>query len=170
MTWNVLRSAPSREATAAERLLDLGFEHYLPLMPSVVRHGALRQRSFTSRPIFPQYLFVRAGHDRWREALDASGIIGLLRAAGSDSPATVTDSAIDEIRRLELALAVIPSRKRVFSVGDKVRYVRRYFPFDGMAGILKRIDKRDRAVIEMILPTGSAVARLDTGIQWLRAV
>ena len=167
-SWNILTIAEGREHVAAAFLLYCGIERYLPMQPVHYRLGPTRRRTVAMRPIFPGYLFVPAGHDRWGDLHMCPSIRGFLR--NGEWPALLSFDAIALIQSTETEMATQPIRSArwSFDVGDTVRYCRRYWPFDGSQGILRRLDKRDRVVIEIMMP-GRAVA-VDTSAQWLKKI
>ena len=63
--WSVARTLPQREAFAAERLIEGGFEVFLPKVKT----------KRAAEPLFHNYLFVKIV-DRWR-AIDRT--LGILR-------------------------------------------------------------------------------------------
>jgi hypothetical protein len=66
--WGVVRSLPKREAFAAERLEDGGFEVFLPLI----------QTKRASTPLFAGYFFIRI-LDQWRAVNRTLGVLCLGR-------------------------------------------------------------------------------------------
>ena len=167
--WNVLCVAPGHERIAAAHLIRRDLVGYLPTIQCCCRVGVIRRRVFEDRPMFPGYLFLRSDHDRWHAVHAIPGFVRCLM--DGDRPAELSEAAIAIVRETEAKLIESIQRKERkfdFKIGDLVRLVRPYFPFDGMSGLLQRLDKRDRAVIELTLP-GRSVA-IDTHAQWLRAV
>lgn len=60
--WHVCHTRPRCEKKFAALMAAEGFEHYLPLVPSVRRYG--RQTKKFSKPLFPGYVFARVVHER----------------------------------------------------------------------------------------------------------
>lgn len=169
LAWNVVCTESNREETAARHLTRNGLVAYLPRMPVSRRRVA---------PLFPNYLFVRAEEKHRRrmrlliprfmalrigdvvrslaEPMDVEfliqkmpGIRDLLRIG--DRPAMLHDTSIFHIRAFERELferAFAP-----FKAGDRVRTSTRAGPWSDLQGVVCRVDKRDRVVINVILPS-----------------
>jgi transcriptional antiterminator RfaH len=60
--WHVCHTRPRCEKKFAALMAAEGFEHYLPLVPSVRRYG--RQTKKFSKPLFPGYVFARVVTER----------------------------------------------------------------------------------------------------------
>lgn len=60
--WHVCHTRPRCEKKFAALMAAEGFEHYLPLVPSVRRYG--RQTKKFSKPLFPGYVFARLATER----------------------------------------------------------------------------------------------------------
>ena len=167
--WNVLCLEPGREQTVAAHLIRRGLTGYLPTVHVRYRVGPCRRPMHRDRPMFPGYAFLRAGHGRWDLVHAAPGFIRCL--LNGNEPAELSDATISIVRETEANLLAASHQKKKcwdFRVGDLVRFTRKYAPFDGMSGLLQRLDRRDQAVIEILLP-GRAV-RINTSAQWLRRI
>jgi transcriptional antiterminator RfaH len=133
--WLVARTIAKRERWAAENVVRLGAEYYLPKIMEVERfvQGGVRRREFRTHPLFPAYLFVRPRDGQWHALLDAFGIVGLIPGAGG-YPATIKNTALNAIRALEHnGMVELPDAVAPFAVGTTARITRgAYTGFTGM--------------------------------------
>jgi transcriptional antiterminator RfaH len=97
--WYLAYTRPRSEAVAAQQLARQGYEAYLPLYKTLKRgpEGLLPQRS----PMFPRYLFVRAGRPGQSMAPVRStvGVSHIVRFGFT--PATVSDALLSALRSFE---------------------------------------------------------------------
>jgi transcription antitermination factor NusG len=149
MSWNILRIQPRHEQVAASRLASLGLVTFLPMTTATIRRGRSRARCQVQRPIFLGYVFV-VGNDRlWTALHQVSAINGFLRRADG-GPAVLSDQAIAAVREAAAMANATPANRWPFQPGDRVRVRDRADPFFGIVGILERLDRKDRAVIELM--------------------
>ena len=83
--WGVVRSLPQREKFASERLVDGGFEVFLPLV----------QKKRAPAPLFSGYFFVRI-IEQWRAINTTFGVLCLVRVG--DCPARCPDHEVDSLK------------------------------------------------------------------------
>lgn len=102
--WFVAYTQPLREKYAAEWVAKQSFEYYLPRCETtVVRAG---RRTAQTKPLFPNYLFVRTGTGQWRVLLSTFGIRGVV-LRGTDTPAHLKNEIIENIRGREDRAGII---------------------------------------------------------------
>lgn len=99
--WHLLKTAPSREATAAAHLIGRRFGTYLPTFGRddvLPISGAVR----AGKPLFPGYLFifVWSVELHWRRILGCPGVAQIVTV--DERPVIVPDKVIDEIQVLEV--------------------------------------------------------------------
>jgi transcription antitermination factor NusG len=137
--WAVAVTEPLGEAKAAFHAHSSGFQVYLPKF--------LSQKNRVV-PLFPRYLFVRAG-DRWRQLLSTIGIQSVVLAA--KGPALIDDEIIAEIRNRcdKDGVFIPPPRPRMFRRGQVVRV--NVGPMIGLSGIVHRMRGKDRVEILLSL-------------------
>lgn len=166
--WHILRT--TRDAAACEWLGRLKIESYRP-----VRNVAV-QRKHKPRvcSLFGGYVFVRflPHQEDWPTVCALPGVIGYLRR--DDVPATISNEAVEVIREYEMELRTTRHAKWAFAIGSKVRIssnvppTNSAFNFVGYEGLLHRLDKKDRAVVELLLP--GRCMPLTLSAQWLEPV
>src|SRR5437660_12488192 len=78
--WVVINTHPHREHVALENLHRQDFDAYCPLIRK--RRSHARRVETVLRPLFPNYLFVRASTDRklWRPIDSTYGVRAVVRA------------------------------------------------------------------------------------------
>ena len=137
--WGVVRSQPKREAFAAERLADGGFETFLPAI----------QTKRASQPLFAGYLFVLI-IDRWRAINSTLGVLALVRTG--DCPARCPDREIASLKAMVDGHGYIrlpegpgaPTERKI-AIGAKVRITAG--PFGGMSGLYAGQSTRERELV-----------------------
>src|SRR6516164_957576 len=117
--WACAQTEPLREAAATHFLGLAGYQVYCPRL-RVVRPRRGGRKIVTRPALFPSYLFVliTAG---WWDARWCPGVVRLL--ANGETPMTVPDRLIDEIKSRERGgLVELPRRER-FTAGEQVRVI-----------------------------------------------
>ena len=137
--WGVMRSLPQREKFASERLVDSGFEVFLPLV----------QTKRAPSPLFSGYFFCQIV-DRWLVINRTLGVLYLVRVG--DCPAKCPDQEIEQlkamidghgfVRLLDRPGALI---KREIAMGAKVKIISG--PFGGWAGLYAGQSTRERELV-----------------------
>ena len=134
--WGVVRSLPQREKFASERLVDGGFETFLPLV----------QTKRASAPLFAGYFFVHI-IERWRTINSTLGVLCLVRTG--DCPAKCPDHEIDSLKSMidghgyiKLPEGRGSPVKRKIAIGATVKVTAG--PFGGMSGLYAGQSTQDR--------------------------
>jgi transcription antitermination factor NusG len=111
--WGVVRSLPQRERFAADRVEDLGFTVFLPMV-ATKQGGA---------PLWRGYFLARIV-EQWRPISTCFGVLCLVRVG--DCPARCPDVEIERLRSMTVGgfvrLPDLPSKARphVFKRHEKV--------------------------------------------------
>lgn len=115
--WAVAVTWPNYERRVERTLLQQGFEAYLPRL-RLRRRGRQPQRTLL---LFPRYVFAAPG-ERWRYLYKVHGVSKLLRPAGEEAPAVVSDRQLDCLREQEdkYGFIQLPTKPR-FRRGQRVR-------------------------------------------------
>jgi transcriptional antiterminator RfaH len=155
--WAVINAHAHRERVAVENLERQGFRVYCPLIRKTVRHA--RRVQDVARPLFPGYLFLRAGVDagRWRPALSTIGVRSLLRFG--DRPGYVDDRFIQSLRARERD-GVIVAPVTPYRVGQQVKIVGG--AFDGLVATILELRDEERVTVLMEMLSGEVKVRLET--------
>jgi transcription antitermination factor NusG len=160
MTWHIILTEPGRDLTAVASLVARGLSCYMPtyaLMQANARN-CHRRAHLVDRPLFPGYIFLRAGQEGAAEAVRASaGVRGWLRSG--DGLAALSEAAMAVVRHVEQELnkKVHAVHDLQFRPGQRVRISRPYYPFDGLCGIIQRLDRHDRVILSL-MTLGRAVS------------
>jgi transcription antitermination factor NusG len=94
--WLAAYTTPRHEKMVARHLEAREVEHFLPLY-KVARKWKNGCKVEVELPVFPSYVFVRAGHERSSHLL---GIPGVLAFAGSGRSGTpIPDNEIEWLRQ-----------------------------------------------------------------------
>lgn len=157
--WCVVQTHSHAEAKAAYHLGRQGFTTYLPRYLKRRRHA--RRIEIVPAPLFPRYLFVliNLSMQPWRSVQSTIGVSHLV--TNGDSPATLPESVLDELKQREDERGFIKFVNPIrFSRGDAVRVVNGVFSacvglFDGMADkervaiLLDLLGRKVRVVMDM---------------------
>lgn len=153
-SWYALRIRHQHEKTAARILENQGYEIFLPLYTA--RHKWQDRIKQVALPLFPGYMFVGEGRERWLQILKTPGVCSFVACAGR--PAVIPFSEIERVRRIvESTVSVEPHP--FLRRGDCVRI--KFGPLAGLEGILVRKDKRTSLIISVEMLGRSAAAEVD---------
>jgi hypothetical protein len=93
--WYALYTRHQHEKAAAGTLQKKGFEIFLPLYTTDHRwQDRIKQ---VSLPLFPCYIFLRGGLNRWLQIMTTPGVCGIV---GFGAPAAIPTSEIEGVRRM----------------------------------------------------------------------
>jgi transcription elongation factor/antiterminator RfaH len=152
--WYAVCTRHQHEKVAARILLDKAFEVFLPLYKA--RRKWQDRIKEISVPLFPGYLFVQEGFDRWLQILSTAGVASIVSCGGR--PAAISSSEIEAIRQIvESSLRVEPHP--FLRSGDWVRV--RFGPIAGVEGILIRKKNTVRLVLSVEMLGKSAAVEVD---------
>ncbi len=164
--WHILTTEPRREFAAAAGLVGYRVTVYLPTYQVRVPAPPRVRKPYmlVDRPLFTGYLFARiASGDDWKAVHRVSGLSGYLHSGGV--PNLISDAAIALVRDVERELAEkVGVYKKPFKPGDHIRIDQERNPWTGLCGIVERLDKNDRAIIELM------GKRISVPVEVLRAV
>ena len=152
--WMVIWTESRAEKKVASRIAAKGIEPWLPTITE--RHRWSDRWREVVLPLFPGYLFARAGDTHLHQVLRTPGVLTVVKAGLK--PAVVSASFIASLRRaLELdetapeAVAERPS----FAVDEEV--VVQSGPLAGMRGVVRQA-KGSRQLVVWIAAVGRGVA------------
>lgn len=121
-SWFALYTRARHEKQVELRLTEREFEVFLPLV-SRVRQWHDRRKTIEF-PMFPGYLFVRCAASELSGALQAPGVVAVVRFG--NRPAEVAAEEIGNVRRFAAALAGMDDSPRpgpLVTVGERVTVV-----------------------------------------------
>lgn len=140
--WYVLWTRSHCEQLVLNQLASKGFRLFFPRVEAWWRRFGVRHR--ISVPMFPGYVFLNHALDRHShlEILKARGLVRILDEAGR--PATVPDSEIEAIQRIQDAQ--LPARSHPYlREGQRVRVIGG--PLLGVEGLLVKIKSKKGLLI-----------------------
>lgn len=152
--WHVVYTRHQHEKAVAGSLEGKGFKVFLPLY-STVRQWKDRAREL-DLPLFPCYVFVQGGLERWLDVVVTPGIYSLVVSGGR--PAVIPQAEIDAIRQgVEKGVRVEPHP--FLKCGDVVRV--KSGVLEGVEGILVRKKNRFRLVLSVEVLEKSVAFEVD---------
>ena len=140
--WWLVHTKPRQEEKALANLEAQGFECYLPLMPvEVLQRGSLKVKD---QPLFPRYLFARAGQhgagENWGVIRSTLGVNRLV-SFGSQ-PAKVNEQLVLAIQD---SSAQRTQPKAKFSPGETLHITQG--PFTGLEAIYDMAEGDERVIV-----------------------
>jgi transcription antitermination factor NusG len=152
--WHALFTRYQHEKSVAFALSNKRHEVYLPLYRSVRRwQDRDKQLLF---PLFPCYVFIRAGMDRQLQILTTPGVIHIVGWGGN--PAIVPQTQLDGVRQIIESCLTVETHPYLQS-GDRVRV--KTGPLMGLEGILTRKKGLARLVVSMEMLGRAAAVEVD---------
>ncbi len=141
--WYVFYLRPHTENRVGEVLIKLGYEVFLPVVPTI-RIWKNRQKRKILQPLFPGYLFVYTQAYELFLIKQLQNVVYFVSSGGK--PSTVSEKEIEGIRRV-LGLECPVTVERKFFKGERVRIMSG--PLAGYEGILDRQHSRTRFGIRL---------------------
>jgi transcription antitermination factor NusG len=170
--WYALYTRHQHEKAAARILENKGFEIFLPLY--ITAHKWQDRVKQVALPLFPGYIFLRGGLDRWLQIITTPGVCNVIACGGQ--PAAIPTSEIEGVRQMvESRVSVEPHPFQ--QSGDWVMV--RFGPLMGIEGILIRKKNLSRLVLSVEMLGKSAAVEVDgatveriaaRSIGWARSV
>lgn len=141
--WYVFYLRPRTENKVCEVLIKLGYEVFLPVVPTI-RIWKNRQKRKLLLPLFPGYLFVYTHAHELYLIKKLQHIV--FYVASSGKPSTVSEKEIEGIRQV-LGLGYPVTVERRFFKGECVRIMSG--PLSGYEGTLVRQHSKTRFGIRL---------------------
>jgi transcription antitermination factor NusG len=152
ISWGVAHTTAYGFDSATDELKKLGFSVFAPKVRTmdVKRFGRAKTLATPiERPLFRGYVFVGwvAGSDDWAAAVDARGVVDLLRSCGKLSapsvvPAFIMDGLMKAGEIIDLTQQHRDSPKVRFNPGDMVKVSKP--GFEEQVWRIARLDPRGR--------------------------
>ena len=140
--WVVVNTQPHRERIALENLERQEFDAYCPMIRK--RRSHARRVESVLRPLFPNYLFVRANLKlaRWRPILSTYGVRTIIRAG--DELSFIEDAFIANLKAREIDGAIVRPAAP-YKIGQRVQIAAG--AFDGLIATIIDTRENDRLVL-----------------------
>lgn len=117
MSWFVFHTKPRNEKKVAQRLVERGFEVYLPLQKMLKQWSDRKKK--VEEPLYKSYVFINATEQERQEAIQTPGIVRCLFVNGR--PAVVRDKEIEAIKTFLGELEAYPEAELFqLDAGDMV--------------------------------------------------
>jgi transcription antitermination factor NusG len=152
--WYALYTRHQHEKAVALSLEGKGFPVFLPLYNAV--HRWKDRTKLLSLPLFPCYVFLRAGGREWLPVLTTPGVHMVVSCSGLPTP--IPEVEIDAIRRVVEDGGLVEPHP-FLRTGDWVRI--RSGPLADIEGILVRKKNRFRLVLSVEMLGKSASVEVD---------
>jgi transcriptional antiterminator RfaH len=150
--WFALQIRPGREQVSAAALRYKGYQEFLPLETP----RSTRRRKVNPAPLFPGYLFCRAGDGVFGPLVTTPGVIRIVGFGNRPEP--IPNQEIESIRRIsESGLAGAPHP--YLEVGKRVRITEG--PLAGTEGILLSHGRNAQLVVSVTLLRRSVTVSVD---------
>ena len=92
--WYAIRTHSRAEKKVYERLNNLGYEAFLPLLISIKQWSDRKKK--VKEPLIKSFVFVKTSNDKFSEILTLSGVVNILKYLGK--PAIVREVEIDNLK------------------------------------------------------------------------
>jgi transcription antitermination factor NusG len=152
--WYALCTRHQHEKTVAQSLAGKGFEAFLPLYRTL--HQWKDRTKQLSLPLFPGYIFLRAGRDRHIQVLTTPGVFHFVSSA--DRAVSIEQAEIDFVRRLTDRGSKVEPHP-FLRAGDRVRV--KTGPLADLEGILTYWKGAFRLVLSVELLRQAASVEVD---------
>ena len=156
-SWYALYTKHQHEKKASTYLGKTGFEVLLPTYQSASRRKD--RNKIITLPIFPGYVFVRAGLDRTLDLLKAPGVFWIV--GNSNGPIMVPETEIDGLKKIMRSDARVEPHPYL-KTGDRVRV--RSGSLSGLEGILVRFKNVCRVVLSLELLQKALAVEIDASL------
>lgn len=151
--WYALYTRHQHEKAIANILTGKGFEVFLPLYATVHRwQDRVKQLSL---PLFPGYVFFRAGLER---RIHARATPGVIHFVPGDRPVAIAPTEIESLRQLTMRTGGAQPHP-FLKTGDWVRV--KAGPLEGIEGILTHWKGAWRLVLSVELLQQAAAVEVD---------
>ncbi len=130
--WHVVYTKPRTEKKVYQKLIEVGFESFLPLQ-KVVRQWSDRKKK-VEVPLFTSYVFINTNAKHYQDILSIFGIVRFIYFCGK--PAIVRPVEIENIKEF---LNRTKGSKVVFEKNDRVEITEG--PLGGKRGKILQVGK-----------------------------
>jgi transcriptional antiterminator RfaH len=155
--WIAINTHPHREHIAVENLCRQRFDAYCPMLRK--RRSHARRVEMVLRPLFPNYLFVRAGAElaRWRPILSTHGVRSIVRAG--EELSFIDGAFIASLKAREIDGAIVRPASP-YQIGQRVEITAG--PFDRIVATIIDMDEKDRLIVLLDMMNRAIKVRVDS--------
>ncbi len=141
--WHVFYVQARHEKKVHQRLLDDGFESFLPLEKQLKQWS--QRKKWVEEPLFKAYIFVRIASHEIMNVLQVPGLVTYVRFAGI--PATIRQKHIDFIKKLLISQTTFELSTEKYEPGAEIEL--KTGPFRGMTGLVKEVRGSKKLVVDL---------------------
>ena len=141
--WHVFYVQARHEKKVRDRLIEDGFEPYLPL-ERVLKQWSQRKK-WVDEPLFRSYIFVKTAPYEIMNVLQVPGIVTYVRYV--QKPAVIRQQHIDIIKKLLTTETTFEISTRKIELGSEIEI--QTGPFIGMKGHVKEIRGNKKLVVSL---------------------
>jgi transcription antitermination factor NusG len=141
MPWFALYTKPRFEKKVTERLEKMGIAVYCPMVTQL-KQWSDRKKKVTV-PLLPSYVFVQLDHQFRDTVFTVDGIVRYVYWLGQ--PAVIRDEEIQDLK--DFLKNKIVTSFTVSSIQVGQNYTITSGPFQGIAGVVSRVDKNYLEII-----------------------
>jgi transcription antitermination factor NusG len=141
--WHVFYVQTRHEKKVHQRLLDDGFESFLPLEKKLKQWS--QRKKWVEEPLFKAYIFVRIAPYEIMNVLQVPGMVTYVRFAGN--PAIIRQKHIDFIKKLLVSQTTFELSTKKYQAGAKIKL--ETGPFRGMVGLVREIRGSKKLVVDL---------------------
>ncbi len=141
--WHVFYVQARHEKKVNERLMEDGYEPFLPL-EKVLKEWSQRKK-WVEEPLFRSYIFVRIAAHEIMDILQVPGVVTYVRHAGK--PAIIRQQHIDIIRKLLISDTTFEVTTAKIEMGSEIEI--QTGPFRGFKGHVHEIRGKRKFVVKL---------------------
>ena len=149
--WHVFYVQRRHEKKIYDRLVENGFETYLPL-EKVLKQWSQRKK-WVEEPLFKSYIFVRISPKNIMKVLQVPGIVTYVKHSGK--PAIIRDNHLELVKSLLKNETSFEVMDVSIDVGSEIEITTG--PFKGMKGHVKEIRGNRKLVVNLDTITYSII-------------
>lgn len=143
--WYAIYTQSRAEKKVFERVVNLGFEAFLPLI-TTIKQWSDRKKKVTE-PLINSFVFVKTSSSKFNELLNIPGVLTILKYLGK--PAVVRDYEIENLRILVNSCEQIKTIKPIdLTKGEAIEIVSG--PFKGVFATYMNKSGKHRVVVEVV--------------------
>lgn len=141
--WHVFYVQARHEKKVRDRLIDEGFEPFLPL-ERVLKQWSQRKK-WVEEPLFRSYIFVKTAPYEIMNVLQVPGVVTYVRHA--KQPAVIRQQHIDIIRKLLVTDTTFEVSTQKIELGSEIEI--QTGPFIGMKGHVKEMRGSKKLLVSL---------------------
>jgi len=143
-SWYAVSTKSRAEKKVFERLNNLGFEVFLPLIITIKQWSDRKKK--VSEPLIKSFVFVQTSNDKFSEVLEVPGVLNILKYLGK--PAIVRDVEIENLKILINNSENVKTIKPINLVGGELVEVVKG-PFKGLFAKYINTAGKYRIIVEI---------------------